>query len=87
MHIFEKKYFLCNNCSVRKNVGDNCSFVLREILLILGPQCHATHKLGNANVLYNNPVELKRHKTSSSDRVLYLISKFRKMMTSHQYKE
>ena len=30
-----------------KKVGDNCSFDLRESLLILRPPCHATHKLQN----------------------------------------
>ena len=44
----------------------------------LGSQfsCHAMHKLGNSNVLYNskkNPVELNHCETSSSCRVLYLM--------------
>ena len=59
-------------------MDDNCSFDQREILL--GPPFnagHATHKLGNSNVFYiynkmRSPVDFKRRKTSSFDRVLYL---------------
>ena len=52
------------------------SFDLHKSLV--GPtfQCHAARKLGNSNVLYNktkNPVELKRCKTSSSLKLLYLM--------------